>query len=73
MENQQIFNIVITLAGFAGGWILNSITRQLQRLEDKIGDVPLLYVTKDDYREDVAEIKALLQEIRRDMQQKADK
>ena len=73
MDNQQIFNAVVTLSGFLGGWILNNITRQITRLDDKINQIPLTFVTKDDYREDIAEIKAILQEIRQEMRLKVDK
>ena len=39
MDSQQIFNIIVACAGFLAGWVLNSITRNLNKLEDKIEDL----------------------------------
>lgn len=73
MENQQIFNVVVTCAGFLAGWVLNSITRNLTRLEDKVSDMPLLYVTKDEYRRDIDELKDICKQIFAKLDGKADK
>lgn len=73
MENQQIFNVIVTIAGFLAGWVLNSITRNLTKLEDKMADMPLLYVTKDEYRRDVDEIKDICKQIFSKLDHKVDK
>jgi cell fate (sporulation/competence/biofilm development) regulator YmcA (YheA/YmcA/DUF963 family) len=63
MDNQQIFNIVVSIAGFLAVYVFNSTTKQIQRLEDKLNELPKEYVAKDDYRPDITEIKSILKQI----------
>jgi len=73
MDNQQIFNIVVSIAGFLAVYVFNSTTKQIQRLEDKINELPKEYVAKDDYRSDITEIKSILKQIFDKLDNKADK
>jgi cell fate (sporulation/competence/biofilm development) regulator YmcA (YheA/YmcA/DUF963 family) len=73
MDNQQIFNIVVSIAGFLAIYVFNSTTKQIQRLEDKINELPKEYVAKDDYRSDIAEVKNILKQIFDKLDNKADK
>ena len=73
MDNQQIFNMVVSIAGFLGVYVFNSTTKQIQRLEDKINELPKAYVAKDDYRSDIAEVKNILKQIFDKLDNKADK
>jgi hypothetical protein len=73
MDNQQIFNIVVSCAGFLAGWVLNNITKSLTRLEDRLEDVQVRYVTKDDYRRDIDELKDICKQIFDKLDKKADK
>ena len=73
MDNQQIFNIVVSIAGFLAVYVFNNTTKQIQRLEDKINELPKEYVAKDDYRSDIAEIKDILKQIFNKLDNKADK
>jgi hypothetical protein len=73
MDNQQIFNIVVSIAGFLAVYVFNSTTKQIQRLEDKINELPKEYVAKDDYRSDITEIKSILKQIFDKLDAKADK
>jgi cell fate (sporulation/competence/biofilm development) regulator YmcA (YheA/YmcA/DUF963 family) len=73
MDNQQIFNIVVSIAGFLAVYVFNNTTKQIQRLEDKINELPKEYVAKDDYRSDIAEIKDILKQIFNKLDAKADK
>jgi hypothetical protein len=73
MDNQQIFNIVVSIAGFLAVYIFNSTTKQIQRLEDKLNELPKEYVAKDDYRSDITEIKSILKQIFDKLDNKADK
>jgi cell fate (sporulation/competence/biofilm development) regulator YmcA (YheA/YmcA/DUF963 family) len=63
MDNQQIFNAVVSIAGFLAVYVFNNTTKQIQRLEDKINELPKEYVAKDDYRSDITEIKSILKQI----------
>ena len=73
MDNQQIFNIVVSIAGFLAVYVFNSTTKQIQRLENKINELPKEYVAKDDYRSDITEIKSILKQIFDKLDNKADK
>jgi hypothetical protein len=73
MEPQFLINVGFTVAGFFGGWILNNITKAIVRLEDKVADLPMIYVQKEDYRRDISEIKDMLKQIFDKLDNKADK
>lgn len=73
MDTQVLFNIAIACAGGLALWVLNSMTRQIQRLEDKLENLPHDYVQKDDYRSDIKEIKDILRQIFDKLDGKADK
>ena len=74
MEDGQIlFNIVVGVAGMFGGWILNNISRSIERLDKDVRAMPLTYVTRIDYRVDIDEIKAMLMRISDKLDDKADK
>jgi hypothetical protein len=73
MDNQQLFNIVVSVAGFLAIYVFNTMTAKIQKLEDKINDLPHSYVIKDDYRGDITEIKSILKQIFDKLDGKADK
>jgi cytochrome c len=73
MDNQQLFNIVVSVGGFLAVYVFNSATAKIQKLEDKINDMPHSYVAKDDYRSDIAEVKAILKQIFDKLDNKQDK
>jgi type II secretory pathway pseudopilin PulG len=73
VENQQLFDIVVVIAGFLAAYVVNSMTRQIQKLEDKVNAMPTTYVIKGDYREDISEVKTILKQIFDKLDSKADK
>jgi hypothetical protein len=73
MEAQDFFNIVVGVAAFFGGWVLNSITKAIERLDEDVRDMPHTYVTKEDYHRDIDEIKAICKQIFNKLDGKADK
>jgi hypothetical protein len=73
VDNQQLFNLVVSVAGFLAIYVINSLTRTIQKMEDKINELPHTYVAKDDYRSDISEIKAILKQIFDKLDGKADK
>jgi hypothetical protein len=73
MDTQIIFNIAIACAGGLALWVLNEMTRKIQRLEDKLENLPHNYVQKDDYRGDIKEIKDILRQIFDKLDNKQDK
>lgn len=73
MDNQILFNIVVGVAAFFGGWSLNNISRSIERLDDDVREMPLTYVTRADYRADIDEIKGMLGKIFDKLDDKVDK
>jgi predicted PurR-regulated permease PerM len=73
MDVQQLFNAIVSVAGFLAVYVINTLTRQITKLEDKINNMPHEYVIKDDYRADIAEIKDILKQIFNKLDNKQDK
>ena len=73
MEPQFLINILFAAAGAAFGWILNSISRSIVRIEDRISEMPMIYVNRDDYRVDISDIKNMLGKIFDRLDQNADR
>lgn len=72
-QGQILFNIIVGIAGVFGGWILNNISRSIERLDRDVRAMPLTYVTRVDYRVDIDEIKAMLMRINDKLDDKEDK
>jgi hypothetical protein len=73
MDTQQIINLALGLIAFLGGWVLNNITRTIERLDTDVRAMPTNYVSKDDYRRDIDDIKEMLGKIFDKLDSKVDK
>ena len=73
MDYQVMFNVAIALAGFVVGWLVNRVFALLDRIDAEMKAIPMQYVAKDDYREDIREIKEMLGAIFKRLDSKADK
>lgn len=77
MDNQQLFNFVVSIAGFLAVFVFYQVMQRLQRIEDALNtlerQLPHDYVTKDDYRADIKDIKDILRQIFDKLDGKADK
>jgi hypothetical protein len=73
MEYQIFFNAAIGLAAFFGGWVLNNITKAIERLDTDVRNMPHNYVGKDDYRSDIKDVKDMLGKIFDKLDTKVDK
>jgi hypothetical protein len=73
MDNQMLFNIVVGIASFFGGWVLNNITKAIDRLDNDVRKLPTTYVSKDEYHRDIAEVKNMLGKIFDKLDGKVDK
>ena len=69
MDNQQLFNIVVSIGGFLAAYVLNMLTTRIQKIEDRLD----AYVKKDDYKDDIREVKDILKQIFEKLDNKADK
>jgi len=73
MDYQVLFNGAVAIAAFFGGWTLNSITKAIERLDSDVRAMPHEYVVKNDYKEDLREVKDLCRQIFDKLDGKADK
>lgn len=73
MDYQTLFNLAITAATFFGGWTLSRIYTAIDRLDKDVRDMPHVYVSKDDYKDDLREVKELLGAIFKRLEHKVDK
>lgn len=73
VDYQFLFNLAFFFACGAGGWILNNITKAVDRLDADVREMPTNYVSKVDYRSDLHDIKDLLGRIDDKLDGKADK
>ena len=73
MDYQTLFNIAILIAGFFGGWVLNSIYQSIERLDKDVRAMPERYLAKDDYRQDLQRVETMLTRILDKLDDKADK
>jgi hypothetical protein len=77
MDNQQLFNIVVSVAGFLAAFVFYQSIQRVQKLEDALSSLekqlPHDYVTKDDYRADIKEVKDILRQIFDKLDAKQDK
>lgn len=77
MDNQVIFNFVVSIGGFLAAFVFYQVMQRLQRNEDAIismkENLPKDYVQKDDYRSDIKEVKDILRQIFEKLDNKQDK
>jgi hypothetical protein len=73
MDYQVLFNIAVAIAGFFGGWTLNRIYIAIDRLDSDVRSMPHDYVSRDDYKADIREMRELLGKIFDKLDNKADK
>lgn len=73
MELQMFINAAIGLAAFFGGWMLNSITKAIERLDKDVREMPRHYVSREDYHRDIDELKDICKQIFAKLDNKADK
>jgi hypothetical protein len=64
--DQTLFNWVVGVCGFLGGWILKVIWDAIKELKSDIRqierDLPEVYVRKDDFKEAIRDIKQDMKE-----------
>ena len=77
MENQHLINMFLGIGMTVVGWFARELWGAVKELRTDLAalreDLPKDYVAKDDYREDIREIKALLAKIFEKLDAKVDK
>lgn len=57
MDYQVLFNIAFGIAGVFGGWVLNNLTKSIERLDTDVRAMPHTYVSKADWKDAMKEMK----------------
>jgi len=73
LDNQTIFNVLVSALGVLALWILNGISNKIKDLENDNKELPHYYVSKEDYRSDITDIKQMLNKIFDRLDAKVDK
>lgn len=77
MENQHLINGSLAGGFTVLGWFARELWAAVKELKVDLAslreDLPKEYVAKDDYREDIRDIKAMLAKIFEKLEAKADK
>lgn len=77
MEPVTLFNAVMGILLMIGGWALRVIWDSLRRVQEDQAEferhVSETYLRKDDYRDDMVEIKALIRQILAKLDDKEDR
>lgn len=77
MDSQYVFNIIMSLAGVMGGWVLKTIWDSIRDLKDEIRslsfEVHQDFARRDDFKEAIKEVKDMLVRIFDKLDDKADK
>jgi len=75
--DQTVFNFILAGVSSVLGWFLREMWSAVKELKSDLAklreELPHEYVVKDDYREDIREIKALLNKLYEKLDGKADK
>ena len=77
MEPTLIINVILYLVLMGMGWWMNTIWQEVKRLQSDMSDMERhateTYVRRDDYRDDMVEVKALIRQILSKLDDKADR
>lgn len=77
MDYQVLFNTAVSIVFLLSGWFIRACYDAIKDLKNDLREIEremhISYVTKNDYREDMAEIKAMLTAIFNKLDTKVDK
>ncbi len=57
MDYQVLFNMLVGLIGFLGGWVLNNLSKAIERLDADVREMPKQYVSKEDWKSAMTDMK----------------
>jgi len=77
MDGQTLINLGFSVGGVLGGWILKTVWDEIKLLQHNQREIERNltdnYVKRDDYKDDIYEIKTMLNDIYKELRNKADK
>lgn len=75
--SQDLYNIIVGVAGAAVGWMLKVVWESVRALQADMKEIErelhTEYVSKNDYRQDIVEMKEILKQIFDKLDRKVDK
>ena len=77
MESQQVINVFLGIGMTVVGWFARELWAAVKELKVDLAklreDLPKDYVSRDDYKDDIRDIKSMLAKIFEKLENKADK
>ena len=77
MDYQTLLNIGLTLISSVTGWFARELWSAVKELKADLAklreDIPKTYVAKDDYKDDIRELKEMINKIFDKLDNKSDK
>jgi cobalamin biosynthesis Co2+ chelatase CbiK len=77
MDSQTLLNLILSSSSLVLGWFLREMWSAVKELKSDLAklreELPKVYVSKDDYRQDVRELKDMLNKLLDRLDHKADK
>ena len=77
MDFQTLLNIGLAIASSVTGWFARELWSAVKELKTDLAklreDLPKEYVVKDDYREDIRELKKMIEKIFDKLDNKSDR
>lgn len=73
MMDQQTINLILGACMAVAGWFARELWAAVQDLKNDLSKLPLTYVARLDYKEDMREVKEMLGKIFDKLDNKVDK
>jgi len=73
MMDQQTINLILGASMAVAGWFARELWTAVQDLKTDLSKLPTIYVARQDYKDDMREVKEMLSKIFDRLENKADK
>ena len=73
MMDQQTINLILGACMGVAGWFARELWTAVQELKNDLSKLPTIYVVRQDYKDDMREVKEMLSKIFDRLDNKADK
>ena len=70
---QQTINLILSSCMGVAGWFARELWTAVQELKNDLSKLPLVYVARQDYKDDMREVKEMLGKIFDRLENKVDK
>jgi cell fate (sporulation/competence/biofilm development) regulator YmcA (YheA/YmcA/DUF963 family) len=71
--DQQTINLILGGCMGVAGWFARELWTAVQELKNDLSKLPTIYVVRQDYKDDMREVKEMLSKIFDRLENKADK